>query len=94
MPAHKTEHGKNEGHADSQKSFVFYPHGKHFFVASHSVLGLKGRIWSQVVGGQAPLDSALPPKVVISCRRDAFFQKENAFGVDETTLNFASVRFA
>ena len=73
---------------------MFYPHGPHFFVAGHSVLGVKGRIWSQVVGGEAPLDTALPPKVIISCRRDSSFAKKVAFCVDETTPDFDNVRFA
>ena len=93
-PSHKSKHGKNEGHAGSQKLIVLYPHRKHFFVAGHSVLGVKERIWSQVVGGEAPLDAALPPKVVISCRRDICFAKKVAFCVDETTPDFDNVRFA
>ena len=84
---------KTRGMPAAKNKLRFTRTGSIFFVASHSVLGLKGRIWSQVVGGQAPVDSALPPKVVISCRRDSSSAKKVAFCVDETTLDFASVHF-
>ena len=38
--------------------------------------------------------SVLPPKVVVSRRRDSMFSKEVAFRVDETTLDFENVRLA